>query len=314
VKQAVLLLAHGAPERVEDVPEYLKFVRSGRPVSLQLIEEISHRYAAIGGSSPLRQWTQVQAEALEKQLGIPVFYGMRNWHPFIRETMDRIRDSGAERLAAICLAPQYSKMSVGFYFRRTQEAKVDAGASAEIVWAKSYHDSPLLIEAFAEKVAFAEKLRPLTARRKVLYTAHSLPEKALAEGDPYERECRATAALVAAAAGLADWDFAFQSQGMTEDRWLGPTVESTLDRYAAEGIREVLLHPIGFVCDHVEVLFDVDVLFKDYAAERGIALLRPESLNGSEKYTEALADVAQRALKMETATAAPEIGQNRGRT
>ena len=314
MKQAVLLLAHGAPQRVEDVPEYLKFVRSGRPVSSQLVEEISHRYAAIGGASPLCHWTQVQAEALEKQLGIPVFYGMRNWHPFIRETMDRIRESGAERLAAICLAPQYSKMSVGFYFRRTQEAKVDARAAAEIVWAKSYHDSPLLIEAFAEKaafvekvafaekaafaekVAFAEKLRPMTPGRKVLFTAHSLPEKALAEGDPYERECRATAALVAAAAGVADWDFAFQSQGMTEDRWLGPTVESTLDRYAAEGIRDVVLHPIGFVCDHVEVLFDVDILFKAYAAERGIALLRPESLNGSAKYTKTLADVAQRAL------------------
>jgi ferrochelatase len=297
VKQAVFLLAHGAPERVEDVPEYLSFVRSGRPVSPQVVEEVSHRYAAIGGSSPLLQWTRVQAEALEKRLGIPVFFGMRNWHPFIRETMDRIRDSGAERLAAICLAPQYSKMSVGFYFRRAQDAKVDAGVNAEIVWAKSYHDSPLLIEAFAEK------LRPLAAGRKVLFTAHSLPEKALAESDPYERECRATAALVAAAAGVADWDFAFQSQGMTGDRWLGPTVESALDRYAAEGVREVALHPIGFVCDHVEVLFDVDRLFKDYAAGRGIALLRPESLNGSAKYTEALAEVAQRALKMETAPA-----------
>jgi ferrochelatase len=245
----------------------------------------------------LRQWTHVQAEALETRLGIPVFYGMRNWHPFIRETMDRIRDSGAGRIAAICLAPQYSKMSVGFYFRRTQEAKLDAAVNAEIVWAKSYHDSPLLVEAFAEK------LRPLAGSasgravsRKVLFTAHSLPEKALADGDPYERECRATAARVAAAAGVADWDFAFQSQGMTEDRWLGPTVESTLDRYAAEGIREMILHPIGFVCDHVEVLFDVDMLFKGYAAERGIELLRPESLNGSPKYAEALAEVALRAL------------------
>jgi protoporphyrin/coproporphyrin ferrochelatase len=188
-------------------------------------------------------------------------------------------------------------LSVGFYFRRTQEAKVDAGVTAEIVWAKSYHDSPLLIEAFAEK------LRPLRLTkealppgRKVLFTAHSLPEKALAESDPYARECRATAALVAAAAGIADWDFAFQSQGMTEDRWLGPTVESTLDRYAAEGIREVVLHPIGFVCDHVEVLFDVDVFFKDFAAARGIELMRPESLNGAAKYTEALADVALRPL------------------
>jgi ferrochelatase len=285
-----LLLAHGAPERVEDVAEYLNFVRGGRPVSPKVVEEISHRYAAIGGSSPLRHWTQVQAKALEKRLGIPVFYGMRNWRPFIRETMDRVRDSGAERVAAICLAPQYSEMSVGFYFRRAQEAKVDAGAAVEIVWSKSYHDSPLLIEAFAEK------LRPLAAGRAVLFTAHSLPEKALAESDPYERECRATAARTAALAGVTDWDFAFQSQGMTEDRWLGPTVESALDRYAERGIREVVVDPIGFVCDHVEVLFDVDVLFKGYAAERGITLYRAESLNDSAKFTEALAAVALRAL------------------
>ncbi len=306
MKRAVLLLAHGAPERVEDVPEYLHFVRGGRPVSPQVLEEVSHRYAAIGGSSPLRHWTQVQAEALAGRLGLPVFYAMRNWHPFIRETMDRIRDAGVERLAAICLAPQYSKMSVGFYFRRTQEAKLDACANAEIVWAKSYHDAPLLVEAFAEK------LRPVAAGRRVLFTAHSLPEQALAESDPYERECRATAALVATAAGVDDWDFAFQSQGMTGDRWLGPTVESMLDRYAAESIREVTLHPIGFVCDHVEVLFDVDVLFRNYAAERGIALLRPESLNGSPKYTEALAAIAGRALTIENAITAPYSGQTPG--
>ncbi len=307
MKEAVLLLAHGAPERVEDVPEYLEFVRGGRPVSPRVVEEVSHRYVAIGGASPLLRWTRAQAEALERRMGIPVFFGMRNWHPFIRETMARIRESGVERIAAICLAPQYSKMSVGFYFRRTQEAKVDAGVDAEIVWAKSYHDSPLLIEAFAEK------LRPLKGSR-VLFTAHSLPEQALAQGDPYERECRATAAAVAALLGLTDWDFAFQSQGMTGDHWLGPTVESCLDRYAAEGIRKVVLDPVGFVCDHVEVLFDVDILFRNYAAERGIQLVRPESLNDSEKYTAALADVARHALKTESASTDLESGRSHGRS
>jgi ferrochelatase len=290
VKQGVLLLAHGAPERVEDVASYLTFVRGGRPASPQIVEEVERRYQAIGGSSPLLAWTRAQAEALERMLGLPVFFGMRNWHPFIRETMDRVRDAGLERIAAIAMAPQFSELSVGLYIRRTEEAAREAGVAAEIVWARSFHDEPLLIEAFAEK------LEPLAAGRKVLLTAHSLPEKALGGGDPYDRETRATAAAVAARLGLTDWEFAYQSQGLTDDRWLGPTVESCLDRYAAAGLREVVVDPIGFVCDHVETLYDVDVVFRGYGAERGISVLRPEALNGSPKFTAALGEVAKRCL------------------
>jgi ferrochelatase len=289
-RAGVLLLAHGAPERIEDVESYLSYVRGGRPGSPKILEEVRSRYAATGGSSPLLRWTRAQAEALELALGIPVFFGMRNWHPFIRETMDRVRESGVERLAAIALAPQYSELSVGLYIRRTEEAAREAGVSAEIRWAKSYHADPLLIEAFGER------LRPVWSGQKVLFTAHSLPEKILAAGDPYDCETRATAAAVAACLGVSDFDFAYQSQGFTDDRWLGPTVESCLDRYAAEGIRQVVLHPIGFVCDHVEILYDIDVLFRGYAAEQGIALVRPESLNHSPKFTEALAGVAERCL------------------
>jgi ferrochelatase len=290
MKQGVLLLAHGAPERLEDIESYLTFVRSGRPGSPQIVEEVKRRYEAIGGRSPLLAWTRAQAEALEWMLGIPVFFGMRNWHPFIRETIERVRDAGVERVAAISMAPQFSELSVGLYIRRTEEAQRETGVTAEIVWAKSFHDEPLLIEAFAEK------LRPLAGGKRVLFTAHSLPEGALANGDPYDRETRATAAAVAARVGLADWDFAYQSQGLTDDRWLGPTVESCLDRYAAEGIRQVVVDPIGFVCDHVETLYDIDILFRNYAAERGISLLRPESLNGSPTFTAALAEVAKRCL------------------
>ena len=290
MKQGVLLAAHGAPERVEDVESYLNYVRGGRPGSPKVVEEVRHRYAEIGGSSPLLAWTRKQAEALNAELGIPVFFGMRNWHPFLAETMEEVRESGVERLAAICLAPQYSEMSVGLYIRRTEEAKRAAGVTAEIVWARSFHDEPRLIEAFAERLA------PVAGKKRVLFTAHSLPEKALANGDPYDRETRATAAAVAARLGLTDWDFAYQSQGMTEDRWLGPTVESRLDAYAAEGLRELVVDPIGFVCDHVEVLYDIDILFKGYAAERGIALTRPESLNGSPAFTRALAEVARRCF------------------
>jgi ferrochelatase len=290
MKQGVLLLAHGAPERLEDVESYLTFVRGGRPASARIVEEVTSRYQAIGGSSPLLAWTRAQAEALERQLGIPVFFGMRNWHPFIRETMDRVRDAGLDRIAAVAMAPQYSELSVGLYIRRTEEARREAGVAAEIRWATSFHDEPLLIEAFAEK------LEPVAAGKKVLFTAHSLPEKALAGRDPYDRETRATAAAVAARLGLADWDFAYQSQGLTDDRWLGPTVESCLDRYAAAGIREVVVYPIGFVCDHVETLYDVDVVFREYGAARGISVVRPEALNGSPKFTAALAEVAKRCL------------------
>jgi ferrochelatase len=292
VKQAVLLLAHGAPERVEDVEEYLKFVRGGRPGSPKILEEVRSRYESIGGSSPLLRWTRAQAEALERLIGIPVFFGMRNWHPFIRETMDRLRESGAQRVAAICLAPQFSELSVGLYIKRTEEAARDAGVTAGFLWARSYHDEPLLIEAFAER------LTPLIGadKRRLLFTAHSLPEKALANGDPYDTETHETAAAVAAHVGVPDWDFAYQSQGMTDDKWLGPTVESILDEYADDGVRELVLDPIGFVCDHVEILYDIDMAFRQYAETRGIKLLRPESLNGAETFTRALAEVAGRCL------------------
>jgi ferrochelatase len=282
VSDAVLLLAHGAPVKVEDVESYLSFVRAGRPGNPRIVEEVKHRYGKIGGASPLLRWTESQAEALKNILGIPVYFAMRNWHPFIQDVVPQIR---ADRVAAICLAPQFSEMSVGLYMKRTAEA----APGLNLVWAKSYHDEPLLAESFAER------LRPLLPGH-VLFTAHSLPEKILETGDPYADECRATAAAVAARVGIHSYEFAFQSQGMTSDSWLGPTVESVLDRYAEEGIRHVIVDPIGFVCDHVEILYDIDIQFNEYAAARGITVRRPESLNGSAVFTQALAEVAKRCL------------------
>jgi protoporphyrin/coproporphyrin ferrochelatase len=290
LKQAVLLLAHGAPERVEDVPEYLGYVRGGRPTPAKIVQEVSDRYREIGGGSPLLARTREQAEALGRELSVPVYFGMRNWHPFIRETMEQIKADGIERIIAVCLAPQYSKASVGFYFRRVQEAKVDAGLGAEIVWTKTFHDSPLLIDAFVERLA------PLLPSSKVLFTAHSLPERVLERGDPYDSEARATAAAVASRAGLSDWDFAYQSQGFTEEPWLGPAVETRIAEYAAAGVRDMVLAPVGFVCDHVEILYDVDVLFANYARERGITLRRPASLNDSPLFIGALAAAARQKL------------------
>jgi ferrochelatase len=278
VNTGVLLLAHGAPERIEDVPGYLVFIRGGQPVSPRVLDEVTSRYAAIGGSSPLTHWTRVQAEALQRILGIPVFFGMRNWHPFIQQTMEQVRAAGIGRLACVCLTPQFSEMSVGLYMKRV----IAASAGVELAWATSYHTEPKLIEAFAERLQ--------GLRGKVLFTAHSLPSP----NEQYDREARATAAAVAARLGLTDWEFAYQSQGMSGGTWLGPTVETCLERFAAQGVREVVVAPVGFVCDHVEILYDIDVLFRGYAAERGIALTRPESLNGSATFTSALAEVVQR--------------------
>jgi len=296
MKQAVLLLAHGAPDRLDDIESYLGLVRGGRPLAPDLVAEIKQRYADIGGGSPLTPRTREQAAGLEKQLASEgldarVYVGMRNWRPFIREAMAEMQAAGVERMVAMCLAPQYSKFSIGLYFRRAQEAKNELGFGAEIVWTKSYHKHPLLIEAFYQRLA------PLLPSEKVLFTAHSLPEKILETADPYAAEANATAAAVAARAGLETWDFAFQSQGLTDEKWLGPTVESVIDRYAGEGVREMVLAPIGFVCDHVEILYDVDILFRRYASQRGIQLRRPESLNDSPTFLAALAAVARTRLK-----------------
>jgi ferrochelatase len=294
MKQAVLLLAHGAPDRLEDVPEYLTLVRGGRPLAPQLAAMIQQRYADIGGGSPLTARTREQAASLQALLvaeELPVFVGMRNWRPFIREAVAEMQTAGVQRIVALCLAPQYSKFSIGLYFRRVQEAKTGLGFTAEIAWTKSYHDHPLLIEAFHQKLA------PLLPCEKVLFTAHSLPEKILESGDAYVAETRNTARAVAQRAGLAAWDFAFQSQGLTDERWLGPTVESTIERYAREGVREMVLAPIGFVSDHIEILYDVDILFRRFAKDRGIELRRPESLNDSPAFIAALAGVARERLK-----------------
>jgi ferrochelatase len=203
---------------------------------------------------------------------------MRNWHPFIQETMEQVRASGVRQLACVCLAPQFSELSVGLYMKQAKAA----AAGVELAWATSYHTEPRLIEAFAERLQ--------GLRGKVLFTAHSLP----APNEQYDGEARATASAVAARLGLAGWEFAYQSQGMSGGTWLGPTVESCLERYAAQGVREVVIAPIGFVSDHVEILYDIDVLFRGYAAERGMALTRPESLNGSATFTAALAEVVKR--------------------
>lgn len=298
----VLLLAHGGPDSLDEMEPFLLHIRGGRPVTAHLLEDIRGRYRQIGGCSPLLGISRRQAQALEQELrgsGIParVYLGMRNWHPFIRETMAEIACDAVGRLVALCLAPQNSRMSVGLYFQRVREAQQELQWKIPISYVESWHQESLLLEAYAEKLlqalaTFPDSGSPPT----VIFTAHSLPEKILAAGDPYDRQCRETAAAVAGRCGLADWKFAYQSQGATEDSWLGPTVESLLEEASRAGSRRVLLVPIGFVADHVEVLYDIDIAFQQLAEARGILLRRTESLNDSPTFIRALASVVRQHL------------------
>lgn len=290
----VLLLAHGAPDQLDDIPEFLRHVTGGRPLPEHVVEEVRRRYAAIGGRSPLLDLTQQQAAALETRLRRPVFVGMRNWRPFIRQAVRQIAAEGLERLVAIAMAPQNSRTSVGLYRKRLEEAIAEMAAGLRADFVESWHNAPRLIEAFADRVraGLTRAEQDSSGPVPVIFTAHSVPEKTILDGDPYDRQVRETMAAVAETAGLARWRGAYQSQGLSGDKWLGPTVESQLDELAREGHRRVFLAPIGFLTDHVEVLYDIDIFFRDYARERGITLTRAESLNAHPLLIEALAEVA----------------------
>jgi ferrochelatase len=303
----VLLLAHGAPDRLEDIPEFLLNVRGGRPLPDPVVKEITHRYSLIGGGSPLLRLTTLQAEALAKLIAHPVYVGMRKWKPFIPEAVRRLADDGVKRMVAVCLAPQNSRTSIGLYRKYLMEAAAQVGPGLEVDFVESYHDHPGLIEAFGERAAAALLAAKSEAGGPVpvIFTAHSVPERTIADGDPYERQVQEAAALVARAAGLTEYRVAFQSQGMTAEKWIGPTVESQIEELAQAGGKNVLLIPVGFVSDHVEILYDIDILFHDYGKARGVAVRRSESLNASPKFAAALANLVTARITQAPSASVP---------
>ena len=290
---AVLLLAHGAPDRPEDVPEFLLNVRSGRKLPDPIVQEITRRYEMIGGGSPLLEVTRLQAEGLEQSLGHPVYFGMRNWKPYIADTVRRMVNDGIERILAICLAPQNSRTSIGLYKKHLFDALEKHAPQVHADFIESWHDHPLLIQAFLEKAVIARAQIEAETREAlpIVFTAHSVPVKTIEDGDPYGGQVRETARLVAEAMDLAEYRLAFQSQGMTAEPWIGPTVESQIDELAVQGCRHVLLIPIGFVSDHVEILYDIDILFREYGKQRGVTVRRSESLNDSLLFIKALTEI-----------------------
>ena len=297
-KTAVLLLAHGSPENPDQTPEFLRYVTGGRPLPPQVVEEIRHRYSLIG-FSPLACWTLLQADHLSQDLQLPVFVGMRNWKPFIADAVKAIAAQNFDRVIAVCLAPQNSRTSVGLYRTAVTGGDVTGNDALPFTldFVDEWHDQPLLAKAFAEnlRAGWAKANAEYGGTLPIIFTAHSVPARTITEGDPYEAQSKETAQLVAKAAGLeADaWTFAFQSQGMSGGTWIGPTVEETILTLKAKGHTGVFIHPVGFLCDHVEVLYDIDIFFKQFAEKQGMRLWRAESLNGSKTLTAGLADLVR---------------------
>jgi ferrochelatase len=287
----VLLMAHGTPASIEEMPEYLTLVRGGRAPSAELIEEMRSNYQSIGGRSPLTDLTLAQAAELRRRLGpgVPVAVGMRNWHPFIRQGLMELAAAGVKRVVGIPMAPQFSRLSVGKYF---DAAKAGLPEDMELVWTGSFHVHPLLIEAFADRVRGARP-RP---DETIVFTAHSLPVRVIENGDCYAAEVAATAAAVAARAGVGHYEVAYQSAGRTPEPWIGPDLSDLIRQQASLGAAAFLVAPVGFVCDHTEILFDIDVQAKAAADACGVRLRRIDSLNTSPAFISMLEDLVRRSL------------------
>jgi ferrochelatase len=290
VNTGVLLMAHGTPSSIDEMAAYLTVVRGGRLPAPELVEEMRHNYEAIGGRSPLTELTEAQGAALQELLGpgVPVAVGMRNWRPYIKDAVAGLIGRRVDRIIGIPLTPQFSTLSVQKYVDAATAA-TPPGVRFDAV--RSFHDHPLLLDAFAERVRAAAP----QADERVVFTAHSLPARVIESGDVYATEVAATAAGVAARAGIAEYDIAYQSAGRTPEPWIGPALDDLIARRAAAGSRRVLVVPVGFVCDHTEILFDIDVQAAAAARAAGAVLRRTESLNTSPTFIALLGDLVRRA-------------------
>jgi ferrochelatase len=275
-------MAYGSPSRPEDIPAYFADIRGGRPVSEEAVAELTERYRRIGGSSPLNEITERQRAALEEELGLSVYVGMKHWHPRIHDAVDRAAADGVDRITGIVLAPHFSRMSVGEYHRQLEEA---CAGRIELVFVAAYGAHEPYVELVAERIG--------DTGAHVVFTAHSLPERIREQNDPYERQLLESAQLIADRAGVDSWSFAFQSASETGEPWLGPDILEELERLHADGIRNVLVAPIGFVADHLEILWDIDIEAREKAAELALELDRIDSLNDDPAFIEILAGLAR---------------------
>jgi ferrochelatase len=283
---AVILMAYGSPERVADVPAYYSDIRGGRPIAQELLDDLVARYRSLGieDSNPLNAITEATRAALQEELGLPVYTGMKHWTPRVADAADAALAAGAERLVGLVLAPHYSSLSIAGYRKLLKDA---VGDRADIVFVDSWHDDQGFISFLADRIRDSEA--------HVVFTAHSLPARILDEGDPYQDQLLETARLVADTAGVEDWSFSFQSESPTGEPWLGPDILDHLEALSARGIEDVLICPIGFVSDHLEIRWDLDTEAQEKARELGLQLERIEMPNDDPRFVRALADIVRGA-------------------
>jgi ferrochelatase len=286
--KAVVLMAYGSPERLADVPAYYSDIRGGRPIRPELLDDLVERYRRLGidEGSPLNAITEETRAALEAELGdVPVFTGMKHWTPRIAEAADAAVSAGADTVVGLVLAPHYSAMSIAGYRTQLEQA---LDGRAELAFIDSWHDEPGFVELLADRV------RGTGAH--VVFTAHSLPARILEAGDPYKDQLLETSRLIAERAGLDDWSFSFQSESQTGEPWLGPDILDHLEELHERGITEVLVCPVGFVADHLEIRWDLDHEAAEKARELGLNFRRIEMPNADPAFIEVLAGLVRRVL------------------
>jgi len=298
MNDAVLVMAYGTPRRLDDVEAYYTDIRHGRPPSPEQLEELTERYRAIGGRSPLLEITHRQAEGIAQRLGVPAYVGQKHAAPFIPDAIEKMKADGIDAAVGLVLAPHYSAMSIGDYARRAAKASEAAGWPGTIQMIESWHLEPGFIDLLAGycKEAVSSLPAPVHERTTCVFTAHSLPAAIVRKGDPYPGQLRATAEAVASRLGLERWQVGWQSAGRTADAWLGPDVLDILEDLGSSGEKAVVVCPCGFVADHLEVLYDLDVEAKQRAAELGIEFARTRSANDDPPFLDVLAEVVGRAL------------------
>ncbi|MGH2769484.1 MAG: ferrochelatase [Actinomycetota bacterium] len=292
----VLLMSYGSPRSLEEVAPYYTDIRGGRPPSPEALEELKSHYRKVGGRTPLEEITHRQAAALQERLdrqtprGYRIYLGMKHWHPHIREAVGEMVAGGVERVVGIVLAPHYSKMSIGGYEDRLLKARSDLGADFEATVIPSWYAEPGFVDLVAANLRTTlGDWDPADAATAVFFTAHSLPERILAAGDPYREQLLDSSRLIAEAAGLPRWEFAFQSASQTGEPWLGPDILESLEAFGARGGRRALVAPIGFTADHLEILYDIDLECRELARELGLELRRIPSPNDDPRLIAVLA-------------------------
>lgn len=297
----VLIMAYGGPNSLEEIPGYLADIRSGRPTTPAVLAEITHNYRQIGGKSPLLAITQQQVAAVAAQLDPALFrcyLGMRHWSPWIEEVVGQMLADGVTHAISLVLAPHFSKLSVAKYQAKIADGLEMGRGQIAFAHVASYHDAPLLIAALANRVQEGLQRWPAAERNDVhvVFSAHSLPTRILKMGDPYDSQLRETARLTAERAGLPPqrWSWSYQSAGRSPEPWLGPQLQEYLPTLAAQGIKNVISIPVGFVSDHVEILYDIDIQAQEVARAHGMRLERPPALNTDPLYIATLVDLVQR--------------------